>query len=190
MHKSVALAAIALSASLLVAGCSNAQGPSMTPAAFSPSNAAAPVADAFPKNTIGEEEPSEGIGTKNDPTWGTVGGFTQSGKAQVITFGVNSTITIKNISKGLPHTLNYVATRKKPPANFPSNVNLSSSASGNGIFGPGYGSGTLSPGHSVKVKLAKPGNYLIGCAFHYFSGMQGVLIVKKAAPVRNVALTW
>jgi plastocyanin len=45
----------------------------------------------------------------------------------------------------------------------------------------GYASGAIQPGKSVTVVLSKPGNYLIGCAFHYHEGMQDVIVVKKNA---------
>ncbi|MBV8333381.1 MAG: hypothetical protein JO192_11630 [Candidatus Eremiobacteraeota bacterium] len=133
---------------------------------------------ALPKNTIGEELPSEGVGTKKDPTWGKVGGYTQTRKAQVLAFPPNTTVTIRNLSKSNPHTLDAFANAGKPPAKFPSNPNLPISAHGNGKLSVGYASGAINPGQSVKVKLVKAGTYLIGCAFHYSFGMQDVLIVK------------
>ena len=56
----------------------------------------------LPKDTIGEELPSEGVGTENDPTWGTVGGYTQTKKAQVLAFPPGTKITIINLSKSIP----------------------------------------------------------------------------------------
>ncbi|HXM06078.1 MAG TPA: hypothetical protein VN936_01375, partial [Candidatus Acidoferrum sp.] len=58
----------------------------------------------MPKNFIGEELPSEGVGTVDDPTWGKVGGFTQTMKAQVMAFPPGTKLTIKNLSKSIPHT--------------------------------------------------------------------------------------
>lgn len=137
----------------------------------------------LPKNTIGEELPSEGVGTENDPVWGTVGGYTQTQKAQVLAFPPGTKITIKNLSKSIPHTLNVVLKTKKPPANFPPNPSLSTQPAGNGVLGVGYASGVIEPGKSVTVTLSKKGTYLIGCAFHYSEGMQDVIIVNaKATP--------
>jgi plastocyanin len=138
--------------------------------------------DALPKNTIGEELPTEGLGTKKDPTWGKVGGFTQTKKSQVLAFPPGTTVTIRNLSKTTPHTLDAFAKAAAPPAKWPANPSLSFSAHGGGKMAVGYASGSLNPGASVKVKLVKAGTYLIGCAYHYASNhMRDVLIVKAGA---------
>lgn len=187
MHKRTtlaALAAIAAACALAACGARNAASPmqSMPDAG----NAVAPQSDfaidAFPAKTIGEELPTEGVGSVKDPTWGRVGGFTQSGKAQVVAFPPGARITIRNLSHSTPHTFNFVAVAEKPPAHFPANPNLSFTPHGDGKFGKGYASGTIEPGKSVTVTLPKtPGTYLIGCAFHYSEGMQDVLVVKAGA---------
>ena len=69
---------------------------------------------------------------------------------------------------------------KGPPAKFPTNPNLPLGASG-GKLQKGYASGSINPGSSVTVTLGKAGIYLIGCHFHYSSGMQDVLVVGKNA---------
>jgi plastocyanin len=142
------------------------------------------VIDAkLPKNTIGEELPSEGVGTEKDPLWGTVGGYTQTAKAQVLAFPPGTKITIRNLSKSLPHTLDVVMKAGKPPAKFPLNPSLPIMAQGGGVLAVGYASGTIEPGKSVTVTLSKKGTYLIGCAFHYSEGMQDVIEVNaKATP--------
>jgi plastocyanin len=137
----------------------------------------------LPPNTIGEELPNEGVGTEQDPTWGLVGGFTQTTKAQVLAFPPGTKITIMNLSGSITHTLDFVKKVMGPPAKFPQNPTLSIPAKGNGMFEKGYASGPISPGKSVTMTLVKPGNYLIGCAYHYAEGMQDVLRVKaKATP--------
>ncbi len=137
----------------------------------------------LPAKTIGEELPSEGVKTKVDPKWGLVGGFTQSTTAQVLAFPPDTVVTIKNLSTLYSHTLNVVAKRKHPPANFPKNPTLSTQPMGNGILGLGYASGSIGPGKSVTVKLSNTGTYLIGCAFHYHEGMQDVIrVAAKATP--------
>lgn len=137
----------------------------------------------FPKNTIGGELPTEGVGTVKDPTWGTVGGYTQSGKAQVLAFKPGVTVTFTNLSHSVSHTLNVVKKVKGPPAHFPANPSLPTQPMGNGILAIGYASGSISPGKSVSIKLLNKGNYLIGCAFHYHSGMQDVIrVFARATP--------
>jgi plastocyanin len=132
-------------------------------------------------NTVSEELPSEGLGTVNDPHWkATLGGYTQQQFSQALGFPTGTQITIQNISHNVQHTLNVVKKIKRPPAKFPSNPTLSQQPSG-GPLGKGYASGVIKPGQSVTVVLSKPGNYLIGCAFHYHEGMQDVIVVKAHA---------
>jgi hypothetical protein len=135
----------------------------------------------LPKDTIGEELPSEGVGTVDSSFWSaTLGGFTQSKYAQALGFPPKTKITLMNLSKNISHTLDYVEKIKGPPANFPQNPNLPITASG-GKFKKGYASGAISPGKSVTITLGKAGIYLIGCAFHYGEGMHTVLVVNKSA---------
>ena len=132
-------------------------------------------------STASEELPTEGLGTVKDPHWkATLGGYTQQQFSQALGFPTGTKLTIQNISKNLMHTLNVVKKVKRPPAKFPSSPTLSQQPSG-GPLGKGYASGSISPGKSVTVTLSKPGNYLIGCAFHYHEGMQDVIVVKANA---------
>ncbi len=135
----------------------------------------------LPAKTIGEELPSEGVHTKTDPTWGLVGGFTQTTTAQVLAFPPNTVVTITNLSGSITHTLNVVKKVKGPPAKFPQNPSLPTTPMGNGQLGIGYASGRILPGKSVSVTLSHRGNYLIGCAFHYHEGMQDVIRVAAHA---------
>ena len=132
-----------------------------------------------PGNTVGEELPEEGVGTSNHKPWGKVGGFTQTQRAQTLAFPPGTVITIRNLSKTNEHTFNFIKAVDGPPAHFPVNVKFRINAHGNGVFGPGYASGPLAPGASVKVKLVKAGTYLVGCAFHYADGMQDVIVIKE-----------
>lgn len=137
----------------------------------------------LPAKTIGEELPTEGVKTKQDPKWGLVGGFTQSTTAQVLAFPPNTKVTLENLSKVYAHTLNVIAKRTKAPAKFPKNPSLPVGPQGNGILALGYASGSIAPGKSVTVTMGEKGNYLIGCAFHYHEGMQDVIrIAAKATP--------
>ncbi len=133
------------------------------------------------KGTVMEELPAEGLGTIKDPTWqATLGGFTQRQFSQALGFPPNTKLTIKNISKSIHHTFNVVAKIKGPPANFPSSPSLPTTPSG-GPLKNGYRSGSINPGSSVTVVAKKAGIYLFGCAFHYHSGMQDVIVVEPGA---------
>ena len=132
--------------------------------------------------SINEELPSEGLGTIDDTFWkATLGGFTQQKFSQALGFPPKTKITLTNVSKDIPHTLDVVAVIKGPPAKFPMNPKLSESAHGNGKLQKGYASGVIQPGSSVTLTLVKSGIYLIGCYFHYGEGMHDVLVVKPGA---------
>jgi plastocyanin len=182
MSKRIAAVSLAVVAAMLAAcagrDASQAGGNSFALPSFSKSVA---IVATLPSDTIGEELPSEGVGTVNDTFWkATLGGFTQTNYAQALGFPPGTKITLMNLSKNISHTLDYVKKIRKPPAKFPTNPNLPIAASG-GNFGKGYASGSISPGKSVTVMLAKAGIYLVGCAFHYGEGMHTVLVVKKNA---------
>ena len=134
----------------------------------------------LPKDTVGEELPSAGLGTYKSPYWkATLGGFTQTQYSQQLAFPPGTKITLRNLSKTTPHTLNVVAEIKGPPANFPKNPSLPTSPAGHGILGTGFRSGIVHPGKTVTITLSHEGMYLIGCAFHYSEGMHDVIEVKK-----------
>lgn len=136
----------------------------------------------FPSGGIGVGIPTGKIGVENDPTWGTISGYTQNQTSQVMAFPPGSKITVKNLSTTTPHTLNVVGVASGPPPNFPPSPSLTFSARGNGVIGPNYASGTLNPQSSVTLTLSKPGIYLIGCAFHYIEfQMRDVIQVTAGA---------
>ncbi|MBV9057483.1 MAG: hypothetical protein JO078_07290 [Candidatus Eremiobacteraeota bacterium] len=163
----------------------------MRPGGLGPSGATylLPTVDAdlqmvavLPKDTIGEELPTEGLGQIKDETWeALLGGFTQQKYSEQMAFPPGTKITIRNLSKTTPHTLDVVKVIAEPPAVFPKNPNLSVKAHGHGRLGVGYASGIIKPGKSVTVLLATKGIYEIGCAFHYAEGMHDVLVVGKFA---------
>ena len=181
--KNLRLIAVSLALGSAVAACgggrTGAPSSSLTPSM--PFAISFTLPDNLPKHTIGEELPTEGVGSKKDPTWGKVGGFTQTKKAQVLAFPPGTIVTIRNLTQTDEHTLNVIGKAGKPPAHFPANPTLSFKAKGGGKFGIGYASGILSGGQSVKAKLVKAGTYLIGCAFHYQEGMRDVIVVKAGA---------
>ncbi|HET6276141.1 MAG TPA: SCO family protein [Candidatus Cybelea sp.] len=135
-------------------------------------------------SAIGLGIPTGKIGVENDPVWGTVSGYTQSKTTQVLAFAPGSQLTIVNLSKTSPHTLNVIATTNGPPPHWPASPSLSFYASGNGKLAPGYATGTINAGASVTVTLSKIGTYLIGCAYHYIElNMRDVIqVVAGATP--------
>ncbi len=138
----------------------------------------------FPSGGIGIGIPTGKIGVENDPTWGTVSGYTQNQTSQVMAFPPGSKITVKNLSTTTPHTLNVVAVASAPPPNFPPSPSLDFSPRGNGVLSGDYASGTINPGSTVTLTLSKAGIYLIGCAFHYveFHMRDVVQVIAGATP--------
>jgi plastocyanin len=136
----------------------------------------------MPKDSIGEELGSAGLGTVKSVQWkADLSGFTQEDRSQSLAFPPGTKITIHNLSKSVTHTLDVVKAITKAPAIFPKGVTLSKTPKGDGKLEEGYASGEIKPGGSVTVTLVKEGIYLIGCAFHYSSGMRDVIVVSKAA---------
>jgi plastocyanin len=176
--------ALALTA-LAVAACSSRTGTMVIPATTLAlprlGNDLAMYA-AMPKDSIGQELGSEGLGTVRSTQWkADLSGFTQEERSQALAFPPGTKITIHNVSKTVTHTLDVVKVIAKAPADFPKGVTLSKSAKGDGKLEAGYTSGEIKPGGSVTVTLVKEGVYLIGCAFHYADGMRDVLVVSKTA---------
>jgi plastocyanin len=140
------------------------------------------VTAILPKDTVGEDLPSAGLGTLKSEFWeATLGGFTQTKYSQQLAFPPGTKITLRNLSRTIPHTLNVIAEIKHAPANFPNNPNLKTSPWGKGILAVGYRSGILKPNHTVTITLSKAGIYLIGCAYHYHEGLRDIIEVKKGA---------
>lgn len=187
MPKKSAALAVAFAAALL-ASCAGGNGGSGTNgSSFAmPNMPDLKFTATYPDNpnasgTIMEELPSEGLGTIQDPFWqAKLGGYTQQQFSQALGFPPGTKLTIQNISHSISHTLNVVKKIKGPPAKFPPSPTLSMNPSG-GKLQKGYASGVIKPGTTVSVTLGKAGIYLIGCAFHYHSGMQDVLVVRKGA---------
>ncbi|MBV8490917.1 MAG: hypothetical protein JO199_10355 [Candidatus Eremiobacteraeota bacterium] len=139
------------------------------------------VRAVLPKDAAGEDLPAV-LGTvRARGMKGDVGGFTQTSRSQTLAFPPGTKIEIRNLSKTMSHTFNYIETIKSYPSGFPANPSLSMKAHGGDTFGPGYSSGVIAPGKSVTVTLAEKGTYVIGCAFHYGDGMRDVIVVEDHA---------
>lgn len=184
MSRKLAAAAVALAAAALAA-CAGQQGSTgATGTNALPGTPQLQITATLPdgkKGTIMEELPGEGLGVINDSHWqAKLGGYTQQQFSQALGFPPKTKLTIKNISKSIHHTFNVVAKIKGPPAQFPTSPSLSMNPSG-GPLKNGFASGVINPGSSVTVVAKKAGIYLFGCAFHYHSGMQDVIVIAAGA---------
>ena len=114
----------------------------------------------LPARTIGEELPSEGVGTYQSPFWkATIGGYTQMQYAQTLGFPPGTKITIRNLSKKIPHTLDVVSVIKGPPARFPKNPSLKMQKHGGTVLAActTFWSSALKPNRDSKERLRRRG---------------------------------
>jgi hypothetical protein len=171
----IAIVALAIAASV-AAGCGGGGGggtsaPGPGP---QPSVSAVPAVQIvlFAKN----------VGKINDPTFGTVQGFTQQAFSQVLGLSPGQQIMLTN-GDSVTHTFNVYSTYPTPP---PPNGTLDTTSSGTSSLDAGYRSGPILPGKSVGPLTVtnNTGNLYIACAFHFGSnGMQdGVVVNVNATP--------
>jgi hypothetical protein len=121
------------------------------------------------------------IGTETDPTYGLIGGYTQSLYSQVLAFVPNAQVMILNgqpSSNATPHTLNVLS-----QTSFPASPTLTTTASGGTTLAAGFQSGAINAGApAIGPITLTAGTYYIGCGFHYLSNtMRTVLVVAAAA---------
>lgn len=178
MHKTrIAIFCLAALAVALPACGGGASGGSTTPPGSSGGTTSSPPTGVS-SLTIGFALPDGTIGVVNDPTFGTVGGYTQNVYSQTIAFPPGTVVTIRNLSSATDHTLNVLST-----TGFPAAPSLPTTASGGTTLAAGYTSGTIHGGQSASVTLATAGTYYIGCAYHYMDAisMRDVIQVSAAA---------
>jgi hypothetical protein len=170
----VALAAFAIAAAT-VAGCGGGGGYG---GAAPPGPGPQPSASAVPSITIVLF--ARNVGSVNDPTFGTIQGFTQTANSQVLGLTPGQQIMLKN-GDNVTHTFNVYSAYPTPP---PVGGTLDTSASGTTMLAAGYRSGPITAGSSVGPLTVtnSTGNLFIACAFHFGSnGMQDGMIVNVNA---------
>jgi hypothetical protein len=173
MHaRSFALAAI-IAAALVTAACSGGgYGSGGTPN-YSPTNTPANT-----QQVIRLALPTTAMGQENDPTYGMVGGFTQSTYSQVMAFAPGTQVMIENDQASTLHTLGDTGGTNS----FPASPTLTTSAAGGTTLSHGFQSGTIAAGSSIGPITLTAGVYYIGCAYYYgSSGMRDVLVVSASA---------
>jgi len=172
----VALAAFAIAAAT-VAGCGGGGGyGGSMPGGPGPQ----PSASAVPTITIVLF--ARNVGMVNDPTFGTVQGFTQATNSQVLGLAPGQQIMLRN-GDNVTHTFNVYSTYPTPP---PVGGHLDTTSSNTTTLDAGFRSGPILAGASVGPLTVTntAGNLFIACAFHFGSnGMQdGVVINVGATP--------
>ena len=179
MHKRIAVFALLAVSALAACGGGGGSGGGFSPPGGGGAGPTPTPVPTLGPLTVGVAQPGiSSIGTVTDPTFGVVGGYTQSTYSQVLAFPVGSSITVRNLATATAHTFNVVST-----TGFPANPTLSSAASGGGSIGPTYASGNLAAGGSVTLALTAAGTYYFGCAYHYLSApqMRDVIEVSNTA---------
>ena len=169
-----ALAVLALTTAA-VAGCGGGGGyggGSTLPPGPKPSVSAVPAITIvlFARN----------VGMVNDPTFGTIQGFTQTSNSQVLGLAPGQQIMLTN-GDNVTHTFNVYSAYPTPP---PPGGTLDTSASGTTTLAAGYRSGPIQAGQSVGPLTVTnaTGDLFIACAFHFGSnGMQDGMIVNVGA---------
>ncbi len=164
-------------AALALPACGGGGGSSYSPPSGGGGGGGPTAPQSLPPQTIGLSLPTGLIGVENDPTFGAVGGYTQTIYSQTLAFQTGTTVTIQNLGS-VPHTLNVLSTTA-----FPASGPTGSAASGT-TLGTGFGSGAINPGATVSAVLGAVGTYFLGCAFHYANGpggMRTALIVTGTA---------
>lgn len=150
-------------------------------ATTSPTTAATTVATAAPQVITMALPGGSAIGTETDPTYGLIGGYTETVYSQVLAFVPNAQVMILNgqpASNATPHTLNVLS-----QTSFPASPTLSTTASGGATLAAGFATGPVNAGApAIGPITLTAGTYYIGCGFHYTSNtMRTVLIVAANA---------
>lgn len=177
MYKQITIIALLATSALAACGGGGSGGGGFTPPSGGGATPGPTAAPTVAPLSVGVALPTSGIGSLTDPTFGQVGGYTQSTYSQTLAFPAGSTITVTNLSAATPHTFDVVGT-----TGFPANPALTTTASGGGIS-PTYASGNINGGASVTIALATAGTYYFGCAYHYLSApqMRDVIQVSTTA---------
>ena len=122
--------------------------------------------------------PSTAIGYETDPTYGLIGGYTQSGYSQTLAYAPGSQVMFYNGDSSRPHTFGDLGVKSFPAVG----TALSQTRSASNTFATNWQSGTISPGTMVGPIMLTAGTYWIGCDYHYeSSNMRDVLVVAAGA---------
>ena len=177
---SAGLAAGLIAGAALAACGGGGSGSSPAVAVATTAPTATPVPTAAPQVITMSLPDGSAIGQENDPTYGLIGGYTQTKYSQVLGFVTGSQVMISNgQGTAIPHTLDVVSQTSFATGATP----LPTTASGGTSLAAGFASGSINSGAQIgPIALATAGIYYIGCGFHFVSDtMRTVLVVAAAA---------
>ena len=143
-----------------------------------PSNPAPTSTPVSTQQVVKMALPTTAMGVIQDPTYGTIGGYTQALYSQTLAFAPGSQIMIENAQVGTPHTFGVDSTTGFDTTG----AALNTSATGGSTIQAGFNTGAVNGGTSVGPFTLAAGTYYIGCAFHFQSNtMRTVLNVAASA---------
>jgi len=181
MNKGIIYTSIASALLLSACGGGGSSSGGSTPPVVSPTATPtpAPTPTVSAQQVITAALPSTAIGSYTDPTYGLIGGYTQTGYSQTLGFAPGSQVMIRNGQASVPHTLNVIST-----TSFPANPSLSTSGNGSSTLDANFASGTIVGGGLAGPFTLASGTYYVGCAYHYgSSNMRTVIkVAANAAP--------
>lgn len=172
MNKRTVLASLASIAVLTACG---GGGGGTSGGGYNPPTAT-PTPPVSTQQVITAALPTTAIGSLVDPTYGLIGGYTQSGYSQTLAFAPGSQVMIRNGQASVPHTLNVLSTTA-----FPSNPSIPTTSNGSATIDANFASGTLAGGALAGPFTLAAGTYYIGCGYHYENNMRTVLKVAAGA---------
>jgi len=167
--------AVACAAVLAACGGGGSTGGSVSPPGATPTPTPTQVST---QQVVTEALPTSAMGSETDPSFGLIGGFTQTIYSQTLAFAPGSKIMVHNGQAGIPHTFGVDSTTGFDAGG----TALSLSATGGSTVGAGFNTGSIAAGASAGPFTLSSGTYWIGCAYHYVSNnMRTVLQVSAAA---------
>lgn len=189
-HRSpLAAGAVAVAVAAALAACSGGGGGGTNPVVTGPVPTSTPTTGATPtpvatatpttstQQVVTMALPQSVMGSRVEPTIGTIGGYTQQSFSQTLGFAPGTQIMVRNGQTGVPHTLGVVST-----TGFDAGGALTTNATGGSTIAAGFNTGSVAPSALVGPFTLATGTYYLGCAFHYTSDtMRTVLAVAAGA---------
>jgi hypothetical protein len=171
------LGAVAVGFAAMLAACGGGGGTSAGGGVGPPAPTPTPTPSTSTQQVVRLALPSTAMGSRIDPTFGLIGGFTQQLYSQVLGFAPGAQIMIQNGQASLPHTLGVVST-----TGFDSGSSLSLQPTGGSTIQAGFNTGNINGGALVGPFTLAAGTFYIGCAYHYNTDtMRTVLQVAAGA---------
>jgi hypothetical protein len=177
-RSSFGIGAVVFALAATLAACGGGGGGTAAGGGGIPSNPVQTTTPVSTQQVVTMALPTTAIGIEQDPTYGTIGGYTQALYSQTLAFAPGSQIMISNGQAGTPHTFGVDSTTGFDA----SGAALNTSATGGSTIQAGFNTGSVNGGASAGPFTLASGTYYVGCAFHFQSNtMRTVLTVAASA---------